>query len=158
MVIDELPWLIDADPALEGTLQTAWDTLLARKPVLFVLIGSDLAMMECLDDYRRPYRGHQHQGGALVSEHKLDTVMIGIDDAIDAFRDLNEFVVALDRIGSRIEGGGRDPALLFGYVVEHDMGRRLAHLRRVVGDALEAAIGEDEVDRIGEESYKFTED
>ncbi len=93
-----------------------------------------------------------------MGERKLDTVMIGIDDAIDAFRDLNEFVVALDRIGSRIGNGSREPALLFGYVVEHDVGRRLAHLRRVVGDALEAVIGEEEVDRIGEESYKFTED
>ncbi|WP_239313083.1 hypothetical protein [Frankia sp. Cj3] len=83
---------------------------------------------------------------------------VGIGDAKDAFRDLNEFVVALDRIGSQIGNGDRDPALLFGYVVEHDVGRRLARLRRVVGDALEAVIGEDEVDRIGEESYKFTED
>jgi hypothetical protein len=25
LVIDELPWLLEADPALEGELQTAWD-------------------------------------------------------------------------------------------------------------------------------------
>jgi hypothetical protein len=43
VVIDELPWLLEADPALEGALQTAWDQALARKPVLLILIGSDLA-------------------------------------------------------------------------------------------------------------------
>lgn len=55
IVVDELPWLLESDPALEGELQTAWDRLLSRKPVLFILIGSDLAMMEKLDDYRRPF-------------------------------------------------------------------------------------------------------
>ncbi|WP_237702777.1 hypothetical protein [Candidatus Protofrankia datiscae] len=82
---------------------------------------------------------------------------IGVNDATDAFRDLNEFVVALDRIGSRIGSGSQDSTLLLKYVVDRDVGRRLARLRRVIGDALEDIFGEEEVDRIGEESYKFTE-
>ncbi|WP_131745269.1 DUF234 domain-containing protein [Frankia sp. Cppng1_Ct_nod] len=86
VVIDELPWLIESDPALEGVLQTAWDTMLARKPVLFVLIGSDLAMMERLDDYRRPF----HQRGTVMVLPALNPAevgsMIGLRaaDAIDA--------------------------------------------------------------------------
>ncbi len=87
VVIDELPWLIDADPTLEGTLQTAWDTLLARKPVLLVLIGSDLAMMERLDDYRRPF----HQRGTVMVLPALNPAEVGsmLDlpaaEAIDAY-------------------------------------------------------------------------
>jgi AAA+ ATPase superfamily predicted ATPase len=45
VVIDELPWLLESDQALEGALQTTWDRVLSRKPVLLILIGSDLAMM-----------------------------------------------------------------------------------------------------------------
>ena len=29
VVIDELPWILEADPTAEGTLQTAWDMALA---------------------------------------------------------------------------------------------------------------------------------
>ncbi len=87
VVIDDLPWLLEADPALEGTLQTAWDTILAGKPVLLILIGSDLATMECLDDYRRPF--HQ-RGTAMVlpplSPPEVGT-MLGLPAAvaIDAY-------------------------------------------------------------------------
>lgn len=54
VVIDELPWLIEQDPAVEGALQTAWDRHLRRSPVLVILIGSDLAMMDALSEYGRP--------------------------------------------------------------------------------------------------------
>jgi AAA+ ATPase superfamily predicted ATPase len=87
VVIDELPWLVEADAALEGTLQTAWDTMLARKPVLLVLIGSDLAMMERLDDYRRPF----HQRGTVMVLPPLNpaevAAMLGLPaaEAIDAY-------------------------------------------------------------------------
>ncbi|MEH0422768.1 ATP-binding protein [Streptomyces sp. B21-083] len=60
VVLDELPWMIEGDAVLEGTLQTVWDRVLSRKPVLLVLIGSDLAMMEQLSAYGRPF----HQRGA----------------------------------------------------------------------------------------------
>ncbi|HEV3382701.1 MAG TPA: DUF234 domain-containing protein [Trebonia sp.] len=39
VVIDELPWLLESDEALEGELQTTWDRGLSRKPVLLILIG-----------------------------------------------------------------------------------------------------------------------
>ncbi len=54
VVIDELPWLIETDRSVEGALQTAWDRHLRSKPILIVLIGSDLAMMEALTAYERP--------------------------------------------------------------------------------------------------------
>jgi AAA+ ATPase superfamily predicted ATPase len=87
LVIDELPWLLEADPALEGELQTAWDRGLSRKPVLLVLIGSDLAMMERLDDYRRPF----HQRATVMVLPPLNPAEVGAllscspADAIDAY-------------------------------------------------------------------------
>src|SRR5699024_10735912 len=87
VVIDELPWLIESDPALEGALQTAWDTSLAHKPVLLILIGSDLAMMERLDDYKRPF----HQRGTVMVLPPLSPAEVGsmLDlepaDAFDAY-------------------------------------------------------------------------
>ena len=87
VVVDELPWLLESDPALEGELQTAWDRVLSRKPVLLILIGSDLAMMEQLDDYRRPF----HQRATVMVLPPLNPVEVGdmLDcdpaDALDAY-------------------------------------------------------------------------
>lgn len=54
IVLDEFPWLVEQDPSVEGALQTAWDRHLRTAPVLVILIGSDLAMMEALTEYGRP--------------------------------------------------------------------------------------------------------
>lgn len=59
IVIDEVPYLMDRIDAFEGILQRAWDRELRRKPVLLILIGSDLSMMETLGSYGRPF----HQRG-----------------------------------------------------------------------------------------------
>ncbi|MGP3958635.1 hypothetical protein ACTWPT_21705 [Nonomuraea sp. 3N208] len=55
MVIDELPYLIKADPSLEGVLQKLFDKEFSRRPVLLLLIGSDLSMMEAINTYSRPF-------------------------------------------------------------------------------------------------------
>jgi uncharacterized protein len=57
VVLDELPWLLENDPGLDGTLQKLWDTVFEHRPVLFVLVGSDLSMMEALVGHRRPLFG-----------------------------------------------------------------------------------------------------
>ena len=57
VVLDEVPWLIEQDRAFEGALQTVWDGALSRKPVLLVLIGSDISVMESLQTYERPFFG-----------------------------------------------------------------------------------------------------
>lgn len=54
IVIDELPFLLEGDPALEGLLQKMWDRYLSRVPVLLIVVGSDLSMMESLGRYDRP--------------------------------------------------------------------------------------------------------
>jgi uncharacterized protein len=54
LVIDELPWLLEMDDVIEGLLQRVWDRVLRKRPVVLVLIGSDLAMMDALTEYGRP--------------------------------------------------------------------------------------------------------
>jgi len=55
-----ISWLTSegqAYPATDGALQTAWDRLLSRRPVLLLMLGSDLHMMERLTAYDRPFFG-----------------------------------------------------------------------------------------------------
>jgi AAA+ ATPase superfamily predicted ATPase len=73
VVIDELPYIVAGDEGFEGTLQTVWDRVLSRKPVLLILIGSDLSMMEALDDYGRPFYGRSQ---AMVI-NPLDPAAVG---------------------------------------------------------------------------------
>lgn len=55
VVIDELPYLTKADPTLEGVLQKVFDREFSRRPVLLLLIGSDMSMMEAINTYGRPF-------------------------------------------------------------------------------------------------------
>src|SRR5215468_267044 len=64
VVLDEMPYLIANDPGFEGSLQKVFDRELSRLPVLLLCIGSDLAMMEALDDYGRPF--HQRATEMVV--------------------------------------------------------------------------------------------
>lgn len=64
VVLDELQYLTQSDPAFEGTLQALFDRDLSRRRVLLVGIGSDLAMMEALNSYGRPF--HQRATERVV--------------------------------------------------------------------------------------------
>ncbi|MCL2091719.1 MAG: hypothetical protein FWH11_11080 [Micrococcales bacterium] len=57
VVLDEFPWFVGTDPSLEGELQAVWDRVWEKLPVLLVLIGSDVAMMDRLTGYGRPLFG-----------------------------------------------------------------------------------------------------
>ncbi|WP_409469904.1 ATP-binding protein [Streptomyces sp. HC307] len=56
-VIDEVPWLVEQDREFEGALQTVWDRHLSAKPVLLILVGSDISVMEALQSHSRPFFG-----------------------------------------------------------------------------------------------------
>ncbi|MDR3081619.1 MAG: ATP-binding protein [Streptomyces sp.] len=56
-VLDEVPWLVEQDAEFEGALQTVWDRHLFGKPVLLILVGSDMSVMEALQSYGRPFFG-----------------------------------------------------------------------------------------------------
>ena len=81
VVIDEVPYLMDRVEGFEGLLQRAWDRFLCRKPVLLILIGSDLSMMSALNSYDRPF----HQRGTEMVIGPLNPAeissMLGLDAA-----------------------------------------------------------------------------
>jgi AAA+ ATPase superfamily predicted ATPase len=73
VVIDEVPYLMERIDAFEGVLQRAWDRELSRRPVLLILIGSDLSMMEALSSYGRPF----HQRGQELVLGPLNPADVG---------------------------------------------------------------------------------
>jgi uncharacterized protein len=86
VVIDELPWLAEQDTSFDGVLQTAWDRLLRPRPVLLLLLGSDLHMMERLTAYDRPFFGRADNLslGPLNPAEVADALGLAGTDAIDA--------------------------------------------------------------------------
>jgi len=92
VVIDELPWLVEQDDLFEGALQVAWDRLLASRPVLLLLLGSDIHMMERLTGYDRPFFG------------RADNLVLGPLNPFDAGRALG--LKATDAIDAYLVSGG----------------------------------------------------
>ncbi|MFC7546381.1 ATP-binding protein [Plantactinospora sp. GCM10030261] len=86
VVIDEVPYLMDRVDAFEGVLQRAWDRELSRRPVLLVLIGSDLSMMESLGSYGRPFhqRGQELVLGPLNPAEVAEMLALNPAEAFDA--------------------------------------------------------------------------
>ena len=86
VVIDELPWLAEQDTLFDGALQTAWDRLLSPRPVLLLLLGSDLHMMARLTAYDQPFYGRADNLvlGPLNPAESGDAVGLTNADAIDA--------------------------------------------------------------------------
>ncbi len=87
VVVDEMPYLIANDPGFEGTLQKHFDRTLSRLPVLLIGIGSDLAMMEALNTYGRPF--HQRATEMVVPPlNPMDvatSLSLSPADAFDAY-------------------------------------------------------------------------
>lgn len=46
IIIDEFPYLVDADPAIPSVFQKGWDLYLSKSPVYLILCGSSIGMME----------------------------------------------------------------------------------------------------------------
>jgi hypothetical protein len=86
VVLDELPWVAEQDDLFDGALQTAWDRLLSQRPVLLLLLGSDLHMMERLTAYDRPFFGRADNLllGPLNPADVSAALSLGAADAIDA--------------------------------------------------------------------------
>lgn len=87
LVIDELPWLLEMDDAIEGLLQRVWDRVLRKRPVVLILIGSDLAMMDALTEYGRPLydRTKILRVDPLTPSDVADLTGLGSADAIEAW-------------------------------------------------------------------------
>lgn len=87
LVFDELPYLIERDPGFEGSLQAAFDRELSRRRVLLIGIGSDLAMMETLNEYGRPFyqRASEMVVPPLSPPEVADMLDLESADAFDAY-------------------------------------------------------------------------
>jgi uncharacterized protein len=88
IVIDELPYLIAGAPDVEGAFQKAWDRHLCKAPVLLIVVGSDLAMMEALTEYGRPLYGRPTREIHLMPLDPAETAdLTGLDplNAFDAY-------------------------------------------------------------------------
>ncbi|MEV4365972.1 hypothetical protein AB0J71_02805 [Nonomuraea sp. NPDC049637] len=85
-------------------------------------------------------------------------VTLRLSEAIELFSDLNEFVVSLDRIRSRIAFADASPRILVDYMVDRELFQRLARARELVGDAVEAVIGDERLEEIAEEGYVYPGD
>ena len=88
VVVDEVPYLFAGAPDVERAFQKAWDRSLKDAPVLLIMIGSDLAMMEVLTEYGRPLYGRPTREIDLrpLSPHDVAS-LTGLSpvDSFDAF-------------------------------------------------------------------------
>ena len=85
VVIDEFPYLVERDLAVEATLQKIWDRRLSRVPVLLVVVGSDVSMMQALTEYGRPLYGRPTKEMVVEPFDPRETAeMLGFG-AADAF-------------------------------------------------------------------------
>lgn len=85
VVVDEVPYLFAGAPDVEGAFQKAWDRSLKNSPVLLVVIGSDLAMMEALAEYGRPLYGRPTREIDLRPLSPYDVASLTGLSPLDAF-------------------------------------------------------------------------
>jgi AAA+ ATPase superfamily predicted ATPase len=89
VVLDEVPWLVERDHEFEGALQTVWDRYLSAKPVLLLLVGSDLSVMESLQQYGRPFHGR----AARMLVRPLDPADVRQMTALDPAKAIDAFLI-----------------------------------------------------------------
>jgi uncharacterized protein len=104
LVLDEMPYLIRTDAGFEGTLQKIFDRELSRKPTLLICVGSDLAMMESLNEYGRPF--HQRATELVVPPlspaDAAEMLDLPAADAFDAYLVSGGLPLILDEWPARI--------------------------------------------------------
>lgn len=99
VVIDEMPYLMTQDPGFEGALQRAFDRRFSRLPVLLILIGSDLAVMEQVNTYGRPFyqRGTEMVVPPFNPAEIAERTGLGAAEAFDAFLVTGGLPLVLER-------------------------------------------------------------
>ncbi len=85
VVFDEFPYLVADDPTIEATFQKQRDRLLSKKPVLLIMVGADVAMMEALNIHGRAFfqRGTEMVVSPLSPAETAG--IVGSENAADAF-------------------------------------------------------------------------
>jgi AAA+ ATPase superfamily predicted ATPase len=87
IVLDEMPYLVREDPSFEGALQKSFDRYLSSLPVLLILVGSDIAMMEQINTHGRPFyqRGTEMVVPPLNPADVAELTGLDAADAFDAY-------------------------------------------------------------------------
>ncbi|MFG1711138.1 ATP-binding protein [Nonomuraea sp. M3C6] len=87
VVLDEIPFMIAEDPHLEGRLQRLFDREFSRRPMLLILIGSDLSIMEAINQYDRPFymRASEMVINPLTPADVAEKLGLPPAEAIDAY-------------------------------------------------------------------------
>ncbi|MER5918191.1 hypothetical protein ABT124_50175 [Streptomyces sp. NPDC001982] len=88
-------------------------------------------------------------------------IRIPLDEVVAVLQDLNEFVVSLDRLGSRQASGTADDQTVGTFIADWDVARRLARARHVISVALDAQLSEEdnaEIDALCEQGRFYGTD
>ncbi|SEE66754.1 hypothetical protein SAMN05216532_8261 [Streptomyces sp. 2231.1] len=71
-------------------------------------------------------------------------IRMPLSEVVAVLQDLNEFVVSLDRLGSRQASGTADECTVGTFIADWDVARRLARARRVISVALDTQLSEED--------------
>ncbi|MGH3613801.1 MAG: ATP-binding protein [Pseudonocardia sp.] len=94
VVLDELPYLTATDPSFESVLQRVWDHTVQGRPVLLVVVGSDLATMEAVSSYDRPLYGRLRLERVVLPlnlAEVADVLGLAAPEAVDAYLTVGGF-------------------------------------------------------------------
>ncbi|MFJ4929785.1 hypothetical protein [Streptomyces sp. NPDC088736] len=70
-------------------------------------------------------------------------IRMPLSEVVAVRQDLNEFVVSLDRLGSRQAAGTTDEHTVGKFIADWDVARRLARARHVISVALDGQLSEE---------------
>jgi AAA+ ATPase superfamily predicted ATPase len=154
VVIDEVPYMARRDDGFEGSLQAAWDSSLAAKPVMLLLVGSNQSEMERLTSHGRPFFGRSvdTELRPLRPKDVMEATGLSAPEAIDAYLITGGFpplVTAWERETSVAE--------YLETALSSSLSPLIAHGERVL--ASEFAVddaGSDVLRAIGSDSRTFT--
>jgi hypothetical protein len=88
-------------------------------------------------------------------------IRMPLSEVVAVLQDLNEFVVSLDRLGSRQASGTADEYTVGKFIADWDVARRLARARRVISVALDAQLNEEdnaEIDALCDQGHFYGTD
>jgi len=71
-------------------------------------------------------------------------IRLPLNEVVALVRDLNEFVVSLDRLGSGQASGNADECAVGKFIADWDVARRLAHARHIISVALDAQLSKED--------------
>ncbi|MET9515792.1 hypothetical protein [Streptomyces sp. NPDC002994] len=87
-------------------------------------------------------------------------IRIPLNEVVAVLQDLNEFVVSLDRLGSRMGSGTADEYTVGKFILDWDVARRLSRARNVIDVALDEQLSEEanlEINDLCEQGRFYTD-